>query len=81
MPHDANAWVIGEDALQPLAHLGRTVGDNDLAGVKRVADANAATVMKGHPARAAGHVQQGVEDGPVAHGIAAVEHGFRFAKW
>ena len=40
------AWIVGENPLQTDAHLGRSVGDDYLAGVKRVADSNPAAMME-----------------------------------
>ena len=39
MAHDARPRVVGEDALEARRLLRRAVGDYDLAGVQRVADA------------------------------------------
>jgi hypothetical protein len=75
-----DAGVVGQHALQPLAHLGRAVGDDHLPGVQRVADAHAAAVVERDPARAAGDVQQRVQDRPVGDGVAAVLHRLGLAE-
>jgi hypothetical protein len=41
-----SAWIVGEHPLEPDAHLRRSVGHDHLAGVKRVADPNAAAMME-----------------------------------
>ena len=43
------ARVVGQHALEALAHLRRSVGDDDLAGVERVADPDPAAMMERHP--------------------------------
>src|SRR5919108_1554756 len=41
--------IGGQDTLEALGHLVRAVGDDDHAGVDRIADADAATVVDAHP--------------------------------
>ena len=43
---DANAGIIRENALETLAHLRSSVGDNHLTCMKRIADSNATTVVE-----------------------------------
>src|SRR3954471_10591816 len=43
---DAGAGIVGQDALEAGAHLRRTIGDDNLAGVQGVADSHATAVMK-----------------------------------
>ena len=75
--HDADARVGGQDALQALGHHVGAVGDDDHAGVDRVADAHAAAVVEAHPAGAGRGVEQRVEDRPVGDRVAAVLHAPR----
>src|ERR1035438_4739874 len=76
----AYAGVVGEDALNALRHLVGAVGDSDLPGMLRVADAHASAVMNRNPRRAAGGAEQRIEQRPVGDGVAAVFHGFGLAK-
>jgi hypothetical protein len=76
---DARAGIGRQHALEPLGHLGRTVGHNDHARVDRVSDPDAAAMVDADPGRAGGHVQQGVQDRPVGDRVGAVLHGFRLA--
>ena len=46
---DAQAGVAGEDALEAAIHFVGAIGDHDHSGVLRVADADAAAVVDGHP--------------------------------
>ena len=62
-----------------LVGLARAVGDDHHAGVERVADADAAAVMHGHPRRARRRVEQRIQHGPVGDRVAAVAHAFRLA--
>ena len=43
---DSGARIIRENPLEADPHLGRSVGNNDLAGVQRVADSDSAAVME-----------------------------------
>src|SRR5579883_1714605 len=75
----AEGRVVGEHALQaPVHHLG-AVGHGHLAGMQRVAHADAPAVMEAHPGRARGGVEEGVEHGPVGHGVGAVLHALGLA--
>src|SRR5207247_9463293 len=71
---DTKARIGGQDAAQPSVGLLGPVGYADLARVDRLAHPDAAAVVDRDPARAAGRVQQAVEQGPVADGVGAVEH-------
>src|SRR5262249_19713518 len=42
MPNDAHPWIGGQHALDPLRHHLRSIGDCDLPGMQRVADADSA---------------------------------------
>src|SRR4051812_5127654 len=68
--HDAEGGVALEDALEAAGGFGRAVGDDDLAGVKRVADADAAAVVEGNPRRAVDRVCERVEIDPVGDRVA-----------
>ena len=63
-----------QNALQALGHLVGAVGDDDHAGVDRVADPDAAAVMDAHPRRTRSRVQQRVEDRPVGDRVGTVAH-------
>src|SRR5271166_1189430 len=78
---DADAGIVGQDALDALGHLVSAICNRHLSGVLRVADAHATSVVDGDPGRAAGGVEQGVEQGPVGDGVAAIFHGFGFSVW
>ena len=54
------------------------IGDNDHAGVLRIANSHTAAVVDRHPGCASGRVDQCVEQCPVGDRVAAVEHSFRF---
>ena len=56
----------------------RAVADDHHAGVLGVAHADAAAVMDRHPGRAAGGVEQRIEQRPVRDRIRAVPHRFGF---
>src|ERR1700682_2426452 len=75
----ADSRIVGQHPLDALCHFLRAIRDGDLAGVLRVADADAAPVMNGDPGSAARSIYQRVQQRPVRYGIGPVEHGFRFA--
>src|SRR6056297_424076 len=52
--------VVGEHAPESCGRFGRAVGDDDLAGVLGIADADAAAVVEAHPGRARGDVDHRV---------------------
>ena len=68
----AHAGVGGQHPFQAHSRFRRAVGDDHLAGVQAVADADAAAVVEADPGRAAGRVDERIEDGPVADGVGAV---------
>ena len=43
---DTGAGIIGKNSLEAHAHLGRSVGDDHLTSVKRVADPDSPAVME-----------------------------------
>ena len=67
----ADARVIRQHTLKPVPHALRAIGDDDLPRMERVANPHTTTVMKRYPGRAAGDVQQGIQDSPVGDGITA----------
>src|SRR3546814_5294485 len=62
----------------PVGGFG-AVADDDDAAVLGVAHPYPAAMVQADPGGAAGDVEHGVEQGPVADGIGAVAHGFGFA--
>src|SRR5207244_5834237 len=72
--HDPGAGVGGQHALEPPGRVGGAVGDDDHAGVERVADADAAAVVDADPRRAGRGVEQRVQHRPVGDGVGAVAH-------
>ena len=79
MAHDAGAGIVPQHPLEPARGIVGAVGDDHHSGVLRIAHADAAAVVERHPGRAASRVEQGVEQRPVADGIAAVLHAFGLA--
>src|ERR687894_731406 len=79
VPDDADTGVVEEDASEPRGAVLGAVGEDLGAGVDGAADADAAPVVDGHPARAAGGGEHRVQDGPVGYGVRAVLHGFCLA--
>jgi hypothetical protein len=79
MAHHAGGRVVEQHAAQLVGGFGRAVGTDHHAAVLRIAHAHAAAVVQADPGGAAGGVEQGVEQRPVAHGVAAVHHGFGLA--
>src|SRR6185437_13980298 len=77
--HHARSWVVPQHAGDAGVGFLRSVADDHETGVLRVPHPNAATVMEAYPGRAAGGVEQRIEQGPVADGIGTVAHGFGFA--
>src|SRR5690606_40466391 len=73
--------VVPENAAEALGGLIAAVGDDHHARVLRIAHADAAAVVERHPGRAARGVEERVEEGPVAHSIAAIAHRFGLAVW
>src|SRR5687767_14367151 len=76
MPGDAGSRVIREYALETHTHLRRSVSNDYLSGVQRIADSDSAAMVKGDPCRAARDVQHRVENRPVGDRISAVAHAF-----
>ncbi len=65
--------VVSTRSSRSAASVG-AVGDDDHAGVDRVADPDAAAVVDADPGRARGDVQQRVQDRPVGDRVGAVAH-------
>ena len=49
VPRHADSRIVGQHALDALCHRVSSVGDGDLPGVQRVANAHAAAVVDRHP--------------------------------
>ena len=79
MPHHARGGVVPEHPLDAFGGGVGAVAHDHHACVLRVAHAHAAAVVQAHPGGAAGGVEQGVQQRPVADGIAAVLHRFGLA--
>ncbi|KAG1470639.1 hypothetical protein G6F54_014526 [Rhizopus delemar] len=65
MAHDARAGVIGQHAGNALGGFVRALAHDDHAGMLREAHAHAAAMVQRHPRRAAGGIEQGVQQRPV----------------
>ncbi len=74
VPDDAHARIRREHALEPLGRRLGAVGDDDHAGVDRVADADATAVMDADPRRSGCDVDERIQDRPVGDRVRAVEH-------
>lgn len=62
---NAHHWVVGEDAGEAFGGCVGAVGDDDLAAVLGVTDADAAAVVEADPGCAAGGVDEGVQERPI----------------
>jgi hypothetical protein len=80
MARDSEARVIRQHTIEPARPVVCPVGNRDLAGVQRVANADAAAVMKRDPACAARGVEKRVQDGPVGNRVRAILHCFGLAE-
>src|ERR1035437_8663132 len=80
MANDAHAWIGGQHALDALRHRVGAIGDRDLSGVQRVANAYSAAVVDRNPRGSRGRIQQGIQQRPVGYGVTAVFHAFGFAE-
>ena len=81
MTRHTNSRIIGQNALDALAHFPRAIGDRHLSRVQRVADAYSAAVVNGDPACAAGGIEQGIQQRPIRDSVRAVLHFLGFAEW
>src|SRR5947209_1848863 len=77
---DAGSGIVGQHALEAHAHFGGAIGDDYLASMQRVADADATAMMERHPRRAAGDVEHRVEERPVGDGVGAITHSFGLSE-
>ena len=76
--HDSGPRIGGEHSCQAaISHL-RTIGDCDHAGMDRVSDPDAATMMEGDPTRATRGIEHGVKQRPIRDRVAPVPHGLGF---
>src|SRR3546814_2061838 len=81
MPHDAACAVIDQHARQAVPRRIGTVGHDYQAGMLAIAHADAAAMVKRHPACASGGIEQCVEQRPVGNGVRTVAHGLGFTIW
>ena len=79
MPKNPHHRVIRQYAFQAFIRFLGPVADDNLPRVLGEADADAPAVVEADPAGPADGVDGEVQEGPVADGIAAVEHAFGFA--
>src|SRR5215469_6160152 len=79
MSSDSDARIIRQHTLNPVRHGLSSIGHRHLPRMQRVSNPHPAAIMDRNPARAAGRIQQRIQDGPVGHGIAAILHAFRLA--
>src|SRR5690606_39743878 len=79
MTHHAGARIVPQHTRDAPVGLGSAVADDHHATVLRIAHAYAAAMVQAHPRGAAGDVEHGVEQGPVADCVAAVAHGLGLA--
>src|SRR3546814_15693271 len=77
MPHHAGGRVVPQHPRDALVGGFGAVADDDNAAVLRIAHPYPAAVVQADPGGAAGDVEHGVEQGPVADGVGAVPHRFR----
>src|SRR6266571_9046095 len=77
--HDAHPRVRRQDAHDPPLRVLGAVAHEQGAGVRRVSDSHAASVVNGNQIRAGRRVQQRVEQGPVRDRIGAIPHPLRLA--
>src|SRR5437867_10448359 len=68
MADNSDAWIVGKHSVQPVRHLVCAVGDDDLAGMQRIADSCAASMVERDPACARSCIEQGAQYGPVGDG-------------
>lgn len=79
MPHHAGAGVVPQHPRDALVGGFAAVAHDHQPAVLRVAHPYPAAVVQRDPGGAAGDVEHGVEQRPVADGVAAVHHRFGFA--
>src|ERR1035437_10028002 len=80
VPRDADAGIVREHAPESPPHLRRAARDDALPRVQRVPDADAAAMVKAHPAGATRDVEERVQDRPVGDRVAAVAQALRLAE-
>src|SRR5215469_5553498 len=76
---DADAGIVRKNAFNARGHFLGAVSDSDLSSMYGVTDADAAAIVNGNPACAAGSVEHGVEHRPVGDRVGSVAHTFGFA--
>ena len=77
---DSDTWIIGQDPLDSFPHFRGPVSHQDLTRMEGIPDTHSTSVVEGHPAGTGGRIQEGVQDGPVRHGIRSILHPLRFTK-
>src|SRR5437763_1211397 len=80
MAGDSNAGIIRENTIDPFSHGIGSVGDDNLAGVQGISDADAAAMMKRNPTGPRSRIEKRVQNWPVGNGIAAVFHRLVFPE-
>src|SRR5216683_2424351 len=81
VPHDSGAGVVGEHPFELACRLVGAVRNHHHPRMDRSPDAHPAAMVHAHPRRAAGGVEERVEDGPIGDGVRAVQHRLRLAIW
>lgn len=61
--------IVRQHAVETFRRFVGAVGDGNLAGMERIANADTAAMVKRNPACAAGGIQQRIEYGPIGDGI------------
>ena len=69
MSNDSHPGVGKEDPLKTAVGLLRSVGNDDLTGMQRVAHADTATVMEAHPAGTIYRIDHRIQNRPVSDGV------------
>ena len=78
--NDPHTRIGSQDSFQASRHSRRAIGDDDHAGMLRIADADSAAVVDRHPGGARGGVHQRVQQRPVGDGVRTVAHGLRLPE-
>jgi len=76
---DPQSRIAGKDALETAFGIFSALGDDDHAGVLRIADTDTAAVVDRYSRCAGGRVDERVEQRPIGNRVAAIEHPFGFA--
>src|SRR5690554_1369991 len=76
MAHDACARITGQHSLQPFFGCVAAIGYHHHTGVDGVSHPYTATMMHRNPAGSVDGINEGIKNGPIGNGIAAILHGF-----